>query len=292
MDLRVVPLDFVRAEMNRLLLCSFLALLPMAAGCLHRPDTNSEARAASFARFSEQNVGTVRLEDFLRQRTTILIGGLPADSAGEIERGSSATGHAGAHARYATGMATAIDPRGYLLTAGHCVDWQPLHALMADRDRIRLVPVRVIWRGTPSRNEPDLALLHVNEALSAHFEWADGVPMNAAVVGAGPDARETASFAVECFAGIVLGSTKSDAAGTAHANIEHSAPIREGDSGGPLATVEGRLMGVNVGDVRELHILTFDQKRTGRAQRPDLAWLNVTIERDFSSRTPAANSPL
>jgi hypothetical protein len=60
--------------------------------------------------------------------------------------------------------------------------------------------------------------------------------------------------------------------------VDHSAPLREGDSGGPVIDAGGRLIAVNIG---RLWSLTGARSR---ALRPDHAKLEKHIERHRAAR--------
>lgn len=266
--------------------CSCLALLLVVlTGCTYEVATTGE-RATSVSALAGRQVAAVPLDGFVQQRTAILIGGLGTDAVVEFDRNESALGDAARHGRFATGSATAIDQRGYFLTAGHCVEWGPLHVLLADRDRIRLVPARVVWRGTGTRHEPDLALLQVAEQLPSIFTWATDTRIGDPVIGAGPEQQPPVNYRLACFGGRILELGDDTGTPVPHTTILHSAPLRIGDSGGPLATVDGRLIGINVGDIQEFHVARLKHTRASRTLRPDPDWLRTIVEND-SKRSAA-----
>jgi hypothetical protein len=74
-------------------------------------------------------------------------------------------------------------------------------------------------------------------------------------------------------------------------SIRHNAPLREGDSGGPLADVDGRLIGINVKAGRIFSPLHLLGRKVGVAERPDLAWLRQLIERHAAPAKAASPGP-
>lgn len=264
-----------------------LVAVQFLTGCL-QPTTSVE-RAATFQSFAARRVGAERLQDFIAQRTALLIGGMPADEVCSHAFASFAGAVKAVHGRYALGSATAIDSRGYLLTAAHCVAWKPLQALYWENGHVRLVPARVVWSGDADREGRDLALLAIDRPLPAHFAWAGDVRAGEPVVGAGPEYDSPAAFGLGWFSGTAVKTEARPPAGAepAGTTIYHTGPVHLGDSGGPLATLDGRLVGITVGDIHELNLLRFSYQRASRAHRPDLAWLRDRVERDFASRRQA-----
>ncbi|MDO8545401.1 MAG: serine protease [Opitutaceae bacterium] len=264
--------------------------LALLGGCVSSP--SSAERAASFQPFASRRVGAEPLQDFLTQRTAVLIGGMPADAVSTVCTESVASALKAVHGRYAVGSATAIDARGYFLTAAHCLEWQPLHVVRADGARIRLSMARVVWRGDPSAEGGDLAVLAIDESLRGHFSWADPVEAGEPVVGVGPNYDAAADFGLGCFSGRTLKLEKHAEVEPRGTTVFHSGPMHLGDSGGPLATTGGQLIAVNVGDIHELNLLRLSHEKASRAHRPNLEWLRQLVERDVSSARGTALSGL
>jgi S1-C subfamily serine protease len=258
-------------------------VLALLGGCLQAPATAVE-RAASFQALTARRVGDEALQDFVARRTALLIGGMPAGAVCSLPGDSVGSFVKAVHGRYALGSATAIDGRGYFLTAAHCVDWPSLHVLYFDADGVRLSAARLVWRGDSSRN--DLAVLAIDRPLTAYFAWADGIEIGNAVVGVGPE-YEPENFGLGYFSGVALKLEPwAGPAVPAGMTLYHTGPMHLGDSGGPLANPDGQLIGINVGDIHELDILRFSYQKASRAHRPDLDWLRDLMESDFASNPP------
>ncbi len=265
--------------------------LLLLGGCIHEPSTTRE-RAASFAAFAGQRVGAERLQDFVIQRTALLIGGLDPSAVSALPVESVASALKEVHGRYAIGSAAAIDARGYFLTAAHCLDWQPLHVLYAHNGGVAVSAARVVWHGDASVEGGDLAVLAIDQALDRHFSWAEQITAGEPVIGVGPNYDYSGHFGIGCFSGVALKFEAHTAGIPSGSTVFHSAPMHLGDSGGPLTTTDGRLVAINVGDIHELNLLRFAYRRASRAHRPDLEWLRALVEADFISTHRRATSAL
>lgn len=268
-------------------LAAYSVLVLLLAGCFHAPTTSTE-RSASFAPFVEERIDGRPLRDFIADRTALLVGGMSTDALCSHAFASLSTAIKSVHGRYALGTATAVDARGYLLTAAHCVEWQPLHALYLDAGHVRVAPVRIVWRGDATREGCDMALLAIDRPLPAHFAWADEIKTGNVVVGAGPD-YDAPAFGLGFFSGTAVKLEPNSTRPPAGATIFHTGPVHLGDSGGPLATTNGELLAINVGDIHELNLLLFSYQRASRAHRPDLPWLRDLVDRDFAANPPRSS---
>jgi S1-C subfamily serine protease len=144
---------------------------------------------------------------------------------------------------YSEGLAVGVDRAGYLLTARHILRSSTYVIGWMD-GRLSIRPARVVALGRPSDRDEDSAVIAVDAPLDycAHF-------------GAFP-AKGDAVFAVICnhpegriggelgmAAGAVLEA--AGAGGRGPSLIATDVPLWFGDSGGPLLSASGNLVGVN-----------------------------------------------
>jgi S1-C subfamily serine protease len=246
----------------------FVVLLVWCAGacttaCAPYAFPSDSERVGSFKGLSAARVGDESLELYLRHRTAVLIG----ESAGGEVRISEAA---------------AIDPRGYFLTAAHCLEATELHLFYFDGRHAKVATPRVV-AVRKDKTYDDFAIIHVEGSPRCIFEWADdGIVEStetAAAVGGGPDKASSEGLVVstpQCIAGRIVEIEPSDEIAT---RIFHNLPLRPGDSGGPLATADGKLIGVNTG-VR----VSWLGRAVSLAIRPDPQWVRNRIERDYRER--------
>jgi S1-C subfamily serine protease len=184
------------------------------------------------------------------------------------------------------GCAAAIDPRGYFLTASHCLTRKEAYLIVYSSNMVRAVRARVVWQGKTKHEQPDVGILHIPLELTHTFAWAPDIATDEPVMAVGlawtnrPD-RELRGFAL--LAGRVLGHRESKR-DIAYSCIENDIPLQSGDSGGPLVDLEGRLLGVNVRATPPLvHKVLSDRFFPTVAHRPNQAFLRQLIEEDVSS---------
>jgi hypothetical protein len=127
----------------------------------------------------------------------------------------------------------------------------------------------------------DVALVHVDVQLPDIYHWADmdHLTNGSVVVGFGmdPDPR----WKEACFAGRVLGVKRTFEHATM---VRHDMPLRHGDSGGPVVTPDGKLVGVE----SETFNQVFAFKSYEEACRPDPSWIEKVIEEDRRQHAGAA----
>jgi S1-C subfamily serine protease len=203
------------------------------------------------------------------------------------------------------GSAVPIDRRGYFLTAAHCLGEGPMQLVYFGRRSLTTEPVRVVWRGDRGPDPLDIAIVCVPSALSHIFEWATDFEAQESVLAAGPNYThskegELLSIVIECFAGRMTSFSAQKGVEPLRTRISHDAPVHFGDSGGPLLTRDGRLLGINTqawtvaGRFVRLPFLP-----RGYTYRPDPRWIKLLIEEDFArqsnrrraSRTMALQPP-
>jgi S1-C subfamily serine protease len=150
--------------------------------------------------------------------------------------------------------------------------------LMPSQLGAQIVNVRLVWAG-PANSSCDLAILKADINSNPAFVIAEDqdIKAGADVVTAGANGLA---------GGMLLNSSLKagdPASGTpAVQSIFHSAPLAEGDSGGPLATRDGKLIGV---EVLARAVLIGDSQ--GVALRPDLNWMRQMIEKDRAAHPPS-----
>ena len=250
------------------------------AGCSHA--ITPQERAASFAAHTAAQIDGQPGRDYLLARIAILVGGAQVrslegtdDAPEKIELGVQE------RTRLGFGSATVIDARGYLLTAAHCVTTEPVYLFFSEhRTTGKFERARVVWRGDPDKRETDVAILRIPHRLDAVLGWASDFKTGDAVLTAGLDYDEASNFEPGCVAGTVTKIDRRARAVPAFEFVYHETPLHGGDSGGPLTTTDGKLIGINTG-AGSLRIGPF-RWLVARAERPDVAWLRRVIEDDYA----------
>jgi S1-C subfamily serine protease len=216
------------------------AALLCASCCFVGPVEPSErAVRASFARHRSTEIAGVRLEQFLRCRTAMVMAGPRtlevADPAAPLDGRTGFRSDAESPARASRGCAAALSADGYFLTAAHCLAAGPAHVVIEIDGWIRAAPARTVW----SDGERDIALVRAELRPDAWFEWEPErrLPARERVFGF--------SHADGGVAGRLEVATDIPALGPyITLAIPHDAPLRKGTSGGPAIADGGGLLGV------------------------------------------------
>jgi len=249
-----------------------VVLVLTLGGCVHL--ASRQQKEASFAPFAAGSIGGTNLREFLEQRTGVIVAG--AEPIGVETRGDEV----GVTLRPPTrgrggidiGSATAISADGYYLTARHCVRLAPLYLLLPGADRPKIVAARLVWKGPDNDSAADVAILKADTVPAAIFEWAPE-----------PMFRPGASVVTAGCNGVAGGHVTHVAATTpvaatdepVYVAVLHDAPLAEGDSGGPLTTTSGQLIGI---EILARGILVGPLE--GVALRPDPQWIRWRLEAD------------
>lgn len=259
-----------------------LAALPGASALEATPavfPTPAE-QAASFAPYDAHRIGGIPASRWMAQRQVLLLTGAERTARGGVAGGG---GHA---------CAAPLSADGYLLTVTHSLREPVLALRLRDDGSTEALPARVVWRG--SDDGCDAALLHVPWKDAAPCEWADAGAIAAgdALLSAGATMVQGAErqwLERERAAGRAGGPPEAALARAgepAYAWLHARLPASPGDSGGPVMTLDGRLVGVMAA-----HLLDRDGNSTGWSLviRPDPAFLEQTIASDrLRPRVPVA----
>lgn len=155
-------------------------------------------------------------------------------------------GPAGQDSATATGSGVIISPDGYIVTNHHVIDGaDSLEAIFADGTR---VPATLVG----SDPFADIAVVQVDGPVPAVAEWGDSDLLSPgdSVVAIG---SALGDFANTVTAGVVSATHRSLEASAGYRIedlIQTDAAINHGNSGGPLANLEGRIVGINTLVVR------------------------------------------
>jgi S1-C subfamily serine protease len=253
----------------KLWLAALLSVL-VGGGCAHL--ATPEEKEVSYRRFLSAKVDGKDLGEFLAQRSAIIIAGAEPVVVATRQHDVDIRLQPVEKDGFDLGSASEITADGYFLTAAHCVRRRPLYLLLPMPASERITPARLVW--SPPDSSCDIAIIKVDfDSLRPAFAIAEDGDLK-------PGADVVTAGANGLAAGKVLGASEAVVANEPSGLPEvqailHSAPLAEGDSGGPLATLDGKLLGIEV-LARGLWLGTSQ----GIALRPDPVWLRKVIARD------------
>lgn len=262
------------------------------AGCktLDLPPVSDEARLASMVPFKNRRVGGQSLVNHAISRSGLLTSG--ANFTESDQEDSNAFESNGVFSNGGSfGAATAIDSRGYFLTAAHCVDenQEMLQLLFLRGEGMSVKRARVVFMGASSGDSFDFAILHVPETLDNAFEWSEHYVVGDPVFCAGAVMEEMDSserdLKMDMTGGVIEGLGSQEADGQTFKVVDHSAPIYHGYSGGPLVSTDGKLVGINYSVSGFRRVVGKPVREDSSAIRPDLKWLQAIIEKDARSQS-------
>ncbi len=254
----------------------------LSTSCVHI--NNSVAvRNLSFTPYAETKVGNTRLCQFLVLRCGVVFRTDELRSTG-LETNTSNFSLNGRN--NGLGTATAVDKRGYFLTAAHCVKMEPVWMVFLNHDELKMSRAQLVWRGDVSKGQPDIAILRVPFALQEVFEYAKEFKKGDSVVGVGLSPEGGHNLVTQCVAGKVLACEDKPTASPPFQILNHDLPLRRGDSGGPIVSTHGQLLGVNVsGQVGVRWGRLSIEPLYWQAHRLSPAWIEHIIDQDAAARS-------
>lgn len=275
------------------------AAMSVLVGCSsHKPAwASDQRRSESFKTYGDTKIGDQPLGVFLTQRTAVLVSGLPVVASKSVEQCLSFEFKPEPNRVLSCSHAAAIDPRGYFLTAAHCLDHPVNYLVYSDGQSARISIPRVVAKIRDPAKNLDLAIIHVDAKLRDVFALATPDEIHAGDPALAVGSGEIASLSSKltnwglirsvCLAGRVTSVTKlGDGTGFVCSDL----PTRKGDSGGPLVSKNGTLMGVHSG---------VGTDRRGKAKtvaiRPSDSWMTRIIEQDHQrlvQESPLTLAPL
>lgn len=264
-------------------------------------DVSDEEQSASLAPYSDHKIKDATLEEHFGGRTAFLVGAEDLEINDPIQEPSSddpSTFDASISVKFnssdsmSVGTAVAIDPRGYFVTAGHCVNGREMYALYVDKDgKLAIEKIRTVWVRISSLPEIDFALFRVKGKPYQTFEWADSLEIDETVFSAGTTFKVNEgedplfSLTTDSFAGALKKTRDVNFKKSEFQLIWHRSPVRKGNSGGPLINEAGELIGVNYAASSPIQRTAgAEMPPMGYAIRPDLDWVRDLIEEDWAKR--------
>jgi S1-C subfamily serine protease len=144
---------------------------------------------------------------------------------------------------FSTGLAIGFAPDGYLVTAAHALNTN-IFVLGSFDGNMQLKPARVVFKRN-SNTHADLAVIKTEGKLD-HCTVLGERPRSGDRVFAVVCYRNNTRLAIDFAGGTVLGITRDPLRGPLDL-IHTDVPLGHGDSGGPLLSSGGQLIGVNSG---------------------------------------------
>jgi S1-C subfamily serine protease len=258
-------------------LVSFVAILACSTtcGCKLLPKPSDELRHESYIRTQKLFSGS---QELAKKQTYIILSGAARFRAA-IDSESKKVEWSGGENGFASGLAVACEADGYMLTTAHALDATNFVLGWFD-GKMDVKPARVIFK-RHSNTHADLALIKV-EAQLEHFGVSGEKPRAGDQVFAVVGFRTRTGVAIGFAAGRVL-SVEPDPVGGSLDLIRSDVPLWHGDSGGPLLSCNGRVVGINSG-------LTFTlRNHWSDSFYPDNRFIKALITKDRSLRSPTAS---
>lgn len=234
-------------------------------------EANTLAKATSLKTLGDTRLQDEAIGEFMAARMALCLGPkMPKPVYGErfLRRAAYEK-----HIRSTRGVATAVSPDGYFLTAAHC---------LFNRDGTRKDPLWVVGLTTANRylaqanviwlsKDHDMALIQARIKQVKWFSVSDASPDIGSTVIAGGCVNGNG-------AGKLVSLTEESPETAARILLSHSVPLIGGDSGGPLVDMNGHLVGINFSIVTNRGIFENQRQKLAHAHVVRKVWLQKLIQ--------------
>lgn len=234
-------------------------------------EANTSAKEASLKAFGVTRLQDEAVGEFMAARMAICLGPkMPEPVYGErfLQKVKNEK-----QIRSNRGVATAVSPDGYFLTAAHCLfnrdgtQKEPLWVVGLTTANRYLAQADVIWMS----EDHDMALIHARIKQAKWFTVADGSPEIGSTVIAGGCVNGLG-------AGKLVSLTEESPKTPSRIRLNHNAPLIGGDSGGPLVNMQGHLFGINVNIRANLDTFEKPMHNSSHANVVTRDWLQSLIQ--------------
>jgi len=246
------------------------------SGCSSPGRPSDQTRHASYERI--QSLFTTNQQDVLRQTYVVFSG----DEDFQMSTLESKTGEFAETSKSKTinrGLAIGIETDGYLMTAGHVLRAKTFVLGWFD-GRIDSRPARVVFRSNFKR-PADVVVLKVEGKLNHSAIFSDKPQVGEQVLAVACYYKSGEMGGVIDFAGGTVDGVVEGPTGSSVDLINTDVPLWRGDSGGPLISGDGKLIGI----FTEYNYWWrgFRQKWRTTFFKPDKEFIQSLIARDRAS---------
>lgn len=177
------------------------------------------------------------------------------------------------------GSATPISPDGYLLTANHIIhhaENNNIFVLYHQNHRLVPHPARIVWQSKTA----DLAILHIATPTPNFYTW---VPHTESIKAGTPILHGGMATVLNSPTGHLETSISPCNFFTPFQKFQIDLPLKPGDSGGPVCTTHGNLIGIN-SSVEFLVPMETPYFINSEAIRPNSNRIESILRKDRKSR--------
>jgi S1-C subfamily serine protease len=249
----------------------------LLGGCASISEVDIKQKKESLSRLSVEHIFGEPIDDFFRHRMADVVVGLEISRVEYADNGKRKLVFKGKRPKnfeFFLGSAAALSEPGYFLTAAHNVVGEDnIWLVSKSREDPYYGRASVVW----VMKKPDLALVHMEASPLKCFNVMSNTPRVDSLVILG-------GHRGGCSAGKIVSVKHRIAGNNPYLEIEHTSPFVRGDSGGPLITPEGQLLGINHSwTARAL----WTKYNSTQATAIDWKILQKTIEDDITKRSTA-----
>lgn len=187
----------------------------------------------------------------------------------------------GATRKFKQALCVAIDSRGYLLTSGHVLG-NFTYVIGDFEGGLGVKRARTIFKTDTTKSKCDFAVIKIEANLPWPLHLSENPKIDDQVFAVVFTKNKMEFGGARDFASGRIQSI-NELEPSIGALIASTIPLREGDSGGPMLTSTGLLVGVTQGWSSTFKGLSIDYKRL--SARPQMALLHKIIEEDFNKNS-------